>query len=149
MRRAWRLWVALWRRRFSIRWLCSARSAWWRGCGVLWRFSLLVSHWKFVPTKLLRSNRLRTLVARPPQLLRGRIRKNFRMSCVRRRAGGGYVHADINRNLHRGQTGGVVAGLVAQRYGKSYGADGGVVVCDHAELQSYAAGIHVEAFGRK
>jgi hypothetical protein len=61
-------------------------------------------------------------------------------------AGCGYVHADINRNFYWGQAGGVVAGLVAEGDGKGYGADGRVVVGDEAELQSYAAGIYVEAF---
>ena len=58
----------------------------------------------------------------------------------------GYVHADVNGNFYWGEAGGVVAGLVAEGDGEGYGADGGVVVGDETEFQSYTRGIYVEAF---
>ena len=58
----------------------------------------------------------------------------------------GYVHADIYWNFYWWEAGGVVAGLVAEGDGKGYDADGGVVVGDEAEFQSYARGIYVETF---
>jgi hypothetical protein len=57
-----------------------------------------------------------------------------------------YIHPDINWNFHWWEASGVVAGLVAKGKGKGYGADGGVVVGDQAEFQSYAAGIYVQTF---
>jgi hypothetical protein len=72
--------------------------------------------------------------------------ENFGVGGVGWCAGCGYVHADVYRNFYWGEAGGVVAGLVAEGDGKSYGADGGVVVGDEAEFQSYARGIHVETF---
>src|SRR5271170_8261090 len=71
------------------------------------------------------------------------------MSWVSCCAGRGYVHADVHRGFHGRQAGGVVAGLVAEGDGESYGADGGVVVGYQAEFQSYAAGIYVETFIRR
>jgi hypothetical protein len=58
----------------------------------------------------------------------------------------GYVHADIYWNFYWWEAGGVVAGLVAEGDGKSYGTDGGVIVGDEAEFQNYGGGIYVETF---
>jgi hypothetical protein len=65
------------------------------------------------------------------------------VGCAARRS---YVHADIYRNFYWWEAGGVVAGLVAEGDGKSYGADGGVIVGDEAEFQNYGGGIYVETF---